>query len=245
MDEHTPLETRVEYVKVFQELTRAYEALVTYDDYNDDMEKSNTLNEQINILEEQVGVYETIKGSLVEETPSGDNKDFSKIEFYGENSVKLYDIDSKYIDQLLGTYSANSSDVRDEIEKALKKLNKTECVKEVYRRILNAFDEGEIDSNEDIFVIKRQFFTQAIDQIIYQFSNEWFVSVQELHSSNMQYLIGEDPIPNMKAIINSKNFDKYKEQHPNAKPFKYPQEMKRAWREVLDEQLIPLENELR
>lgn len=245
MDEHTPLETRVEYVKVFQELTRAYEALVTYDDYNDDMEKSNTLNEQINILEEQVGVYETIKGSLVEETPSGDNKDFSKIEFYGENSVKLYDIDSKYIDQLLGTYSANSSDARDEIEKALKKLNKTECVKEVYRRILNAFDEGEIDSNEDIFVIKRQFFTQTIDQIIYQFSNEWFVSVQELHSSNMQYLIGEDPIPNMKAIINSKNFDKYKEQHPNTKPFKYPQEMKRAWREVLDEQLIPLENELR
>ena len=245
MDEHTPLETRVEYVKVFQELTRAYEALVTYDDYNDDMEKSNTLNEQINILEEQVGVYETIKGSLVEETTSGDNKDFSKIEFYGENSVKLYDIDSKYIDQLLGTYSANSSDARDEIEKALKKLNKTECVKEVYRQILNAFDEGEIDSNEDIFVIKRQFFTQTIDQIIYQFSNEWFVSVQELHSSNMQYLIGEDPIPNMKAIINSKNFDKYKEQHPNAKPFKYPQEMKRAWREVLDEQLIPLENELR
>lgn len=245
MDEHTPLETRVEYVKVFQELTRAYEALVTYDDYNDDMEKSNTLNEQINILEEQVGVYETIKGSLVEETTSGDNKDFSKIEFYGENSVKLYDIDSKYIDQLLGTYSANSSDARDEIEKALKKLNKTECVKEVYRQILNAFDEGEIDSNEDIFVIKRQFFTQTIDQIIYQFSNEWFVSVQELHSSNMQYLIGEDPIPNMKAIINSKNFDKYKEQHPKAKPFKYPQEMKRAWREVLDEQLIPLENELR
>lgn len=32
---------------------------------------------------------------------------------------------------------------------------------------------------------------------------------------------------------------------PEAKPFKSPQEMKRAWRKMLDDELIPLENELR
>ncbi len=46
IDEHTPLEIRIEYVKAFQELNRAYESLVTYDDYNDDMVKSPTLNNQ-------------------------------------------------------------------------------------------------------------------------------------------------------------------------------------------------------
>ncbi len=34
---------------------------------------------------------------------------------------KMYDIDSSYIDQLLGNYSANSQGVREEIEKALQK----------------------------------------------------------------------------------------------------------------------------
>ncbi len=211
IDEHTPLEIRIEYVKAFQELNRAYESLVTYDDYNDDMVQSSTLNNQIQLLEEQIGVYETVKGSLMEEEPEKEGEDFSTIEFYSENTTKLYDIDSTYIDQLLGTYAANSSDAREEIEKALAKLNKTEGVKEVYRQILNAFDVGTLDSNEDIFV-------------------------------NMP---GEDPIPNMKAIINSKDYEGYKAKHPEAKPFKYPQEMKRAWRKMLDDELIPLENELR
>lgn len=66
LDEHTPMETRIDYVKAFQELNNSYEALVTYDDYNDDMESSKSLQEQVHILEEQVGVYNTIKGSLVE-----------------------------------------------------------------------------------------------------------------------------------------------------------------------------------
>ncbi|OOL65495.1 deoxyribonuclease [Enterococcus faecium] len=245
IDEHTPLEIRIEYVKAFQELNRAYESLVTYDDYNDDMVKSSTLNNQIQLLEEQIGVYETVKGSLIEEEPEKEGEDFSTIEFYSENTTKLYDIDSTYIDQLLGTYAANSSDAREEIEKALAKLNKTEGVKEVYRQILNAFDVGTLDSNEDIFVIKRRYFTQASDDLIHVFSNEWFVSEKELHASNLQYMPGEDPIPNMKAIINSKDYEGYKANHPEAKPFKYPQEMKRAWRKMLDDELIPLENELR
>ena len=39
LDEHTPMETRIDYVKAFQELNNSYEALVTYDDYNDDIGK--------------------------------------------------------------------------------------------------------------------------------------------------------------------------------------------------------------
>lgn len=250
LDEHTSLETRVDYVKAFQELNNAYESLVTYDDYNDDMEQSSALQEQVHVLEEQVGVYETVKGSLVDIKSDPDQidpeiPDFSEISFYTDSTIKLYDIDSAYIDQLLGIYAANSLDAREEIEKALQKLNKTESVKQVYRHILNAIDQGEIDAKEDIFVIKRHFFTQAQDQLIQSFSKEWFVSPSELRSSVVQYMIGMESIPNLKGIIESKDYDAYKNLHPEVKPFKYPQVMKRAWREVLDDQILPLDNELR
>lgn len=247
LDEHTPLETRVEYVKAFQELNKAYEALITYDTYNDDMEKSKTLQNQVFLLEEQSGVYETVKGSLIEQEKdeTDEDVDFSGIEFYTDNNMKLYDIDSTYIDQLLGTYAANNFDAREEIEKALQKLNKAEYVKEVYRAILNAMDNGEVDENEDIFVIKRQFFTQARDQVIEDFAREWFVSEGQLHSSAIQYKIGVDPIPNIKGIIESKDYEEYKKLHPEVKAFKYPQAVKRAWREVLDERIVPLDDELR
>lgn len=120
INEHTPIETRIEFVKAFQELNNAYEALVTYDDYNDDMEKSEVLQEQVKTLEEYIGIYNTIKGSLVDEGgQDGTSPNLSDIEFYGENMIKIYDIDSTYIDQLLGTYSANNQNIRDEIEKAL------------------------------------------------------------------------------------------------------------------------------
>ncbi|ALV22232.1 type I restriction endonuclease subunit R [Carnobacterium antarcticum] len=250
LDEHSSVETRVDYVKAFQELNNAYESLVTYDDYNDDMEQSSALQGQVNVLEEQVGVYETVKGSLIDIEPDPDQidpeiPDFSEISFYTDSTIKLYDIDSAYIDQLLGIYAANSLDAREEIEKALQKLNKTESVKQVYRHILNAIDQEEIDAKEDIFVIKRHFFTQAQDQLIQDFSKEWFVSPSELRSSVVQYMIGMESIPNLKGIIESKDYDAYKNLHPEVKPFKYPQAMKRAWREVLDEQILPLDNELR
>lgn len=246
INEHAPLETRIEFVKAFQELNNAYEALVTYDDYNDDMEKSTALQEQVKTLEEYIGIYNTIKGSLIDEgNQGGPSPDFSTIEFYGENAIKIYDIDSTYIDRLLGTYSANNQNIRDEIEKALQKLKKSEIVKDVYRAILNAIDNKVIDSKEDIFVVKRRFFTESHNKAIEEFANTWFVEKDELYLSAIQYEIGTDPIPNIGGIINSKQFDKYKAVHPDAKSLKYGPEMKRQWRKTLDEVIVPLDDELR
>ncbi|HDR6245957.1 TPA: type I restriction endonuclease subunit R [Bacillus cereus] len=246
INEHSPLENRIEFVKVFQELNNAYEALVTYNEYNDDMEKSKVLQEQVKTLEEYIGVYNTVKGSLVDEGgQDGPTPDFSDIEFYGENAIKIYDIDSTYIDRLLGTYSANNKNIREEIEKTLQKLKKSEIVKNVYRVILNAIDTKLIDSGEDILVVKRRFFTEFYNKEIEKFANTWFVEEGELHSSAIQYVIGTDPIPNISRIINSKQFDKYKVVHPDAKPLKYGPEMKRQWRKALDEVIVPLNDELK
>lgn len=59
----------------------------------------------VRLARSHIGVYNKVKGSLVdegrEEGPT--MPDFSGIEFYGENAIKIYDIDSTYIDRLLGT----------------------------------------------------------------------------------------------------------------------------------------------
>ena len=245
LDEHTSVETRVDYVKAFQALNRAYENLVTYDDFNDEIEKSPVLLKQVQTLEDQVGIYNTIKGSLVDDGDSKEPVDLSDIEFYGNDTLKLYDIDAAYIDQLLGNYLANDSGLREEIEKALQKLNKSEEVRNVYRAILNAVDTGVINKEDDIFVVKRKFFTDAVTAEIDAFADEWFVKASELFYSKVQYKLGQSLIPNMGAIIGSKNYDGYNALHSDAKPFKYAQDIKRAWREVLDKKLMPLEDELK
>ncbi|GEK35697.1 hypothetical protein [Kurthia sibirica] len=43
----------------------------------------------------------------------------------------------------------------------------------------------------------------------------------------------------------NKPIAEYKTVHPEAKPLKYGPEMKRQWRITLDEQVIPLDDELR
>ncbi|MGX8234011.1 type I restriction endonuclease subunit R [Bacillus subtilis] len=246
IDENTSLETRIEFVKAFQELNNSYEALVTYNDYNDDMNKSPALQEQVKTLEEYIGIYNTVKGSLEDEgNQDGPGPDFSDIEFYGENAVKIYDIDSTYIDRLLETYSANNQNIRDEIESALQKLEKSDIVKDVYREMLNAIDTKKVDEEEDILVVKRRFFTKERSQAVREFANTWFVAEDELYLSAVQYVIGADPIPNIGGIINSKQFDQYKAVHPDAKPLKYGPELKRQWRKMLDEVIVPLDGELR
>ena len=245
ISEHSSLETRIEFVKAFQELNNSFEALVTYDDYNNDMETSKLLQEQVKTLEDYVGIYSTIKGSLTVDGGDGSGADFSDIEFFGDNVIKSYDIDATYIDQLLGTYSANNKDIRDEIEKALQKMKKSENVKEVYRTILNAIDRKEIDPEEDILVVKRRFFSQARNEALHDFASTWLVSLDELHSSAMQYVIGTEPIPNIGGIISSARFDEYKVLHPDVKKLKYSPEMKRQWKKILDEFVVPLDDELR
>ena len=247
IDEHSPIDERVEFVKAYQEFNRVFEALATYDEYNDDMEKSKALVDQVQVLTDFAGIYETVKGSLIEDEDDSDEEriDYSEIEFYAENSIKLYDIDSTYINQLLGTYSANSEDIRSEIEKALQKLGKSEIVKTVYHTILDAIDNEVVSPDEDIFGVKRRYFKQAYQEKIETFALEWCVDEQELYTSAVQYHIGMEKIPNVGRIIESKDFARYKETHPDAILLKYGPGMKRSWRIVLDEEIIPLDQELR
>lgn len=54
-----------------------------------------------------------------------------------------------------------------------------------------------------------------------------------------------DFVPNIKGIIESKDFDNYKKMNPGSQIFKYSQEMKRNWQALLENKLLFLEKELR
>ena len=244
-DEHSPLETRVEYVKSYQELNNAYEALVTYNEYNEElMNNKKSLQSKVNVIQESQGIYNTIKGSIEKETPTG-KVSFEGIKFYTDYGVKKYDIDSVYIDRLLDSYAPNSKDIREDIEKALNKLNKSDVVKEVYRVILNDIDSGVINTDEDLLVVKHHYFTQAYNQNVESFALEWFVSEDELHTSAIQYEVGMNKAPNLKGISDSRRFEEYQSVHPEAVPLSYFPKMRRAWRDMLDEIIMSLNDELK
>ena len=84
ISEHSPIGERVDFVKSFQELNKSFEALVTYNEYNDEIESSERLSDQVKILEGYVGLYNTLKGSLVADEPDDPDVDFSGVEFFRE-----------------------------------------------------------------------------------------------------------------------------------------------------------------
>lgn len=244
-DENSSIEERVDYVKAYQELNNAHEALVTYNEYAEEHTRNiDNLQWIVDVIENHLGIYHTVKGSIQNTGPDAPD-DLSEIMFYADYGVKKYDIDSAYINELLGSYAPHSQDVRDEIEKALTKLNKKEAVKNVYRLILNDIDEGKVNTKESIKEIKERYFATAYNSYIHQFAEEWCVSEAELQTSAIQYdADDEGEIPNIKGINDSRRFDEYKKQHPGTIPLQYFPKMSRAWGTLLEKTIIDLSDEI-
>ncbi|TDM05174.1 type I restriction endonuclease subunit R [Macrococcus lamae] len=247
IDEHSDESIQIEYVKTYQKSMKAFEELITYDEFNDDIQHEKALKDKMAVLENHRGKYENVKANLKELLvgPEDEQTSLSEIEFFSDDNNKMYNIDSSYIDQLLGNYQADNVTIRDEIEKALQKLNKPVQVRKVYQNILDEIDQDKDNIQSDVFSLKRQFFTKERDHIIAEFAEEYKVDEYELHSSAMQYTAGSEEIPNMGNVMEKIDFTSYKKEHPDMNPFKYRQMMKKKWNETLNEELIPLENELR
>ncbi|KPU55207.1 AbiH family protein [Bacillus wiedmannii] len=129
--------------------------------------------------------------------------------------------------------------------KTLEKQNKTQIVIDVYREVLTEIENTRPVSKEDILILKNDFFTQTINKIIKDFSEEWFVSKEELSRSAMQYVDGTKDIPNIGNVIDSKDYKSYKVRHPEVKPIKYAQAIKQSWKKELDGKIVYLNNELK
>ncbi|MEI5988994.1 hypothetical protein A5881_000481 [Enterococcus termitis] len=125
----------------------------------------------------------------------------------------------------------------------LRDENKSQKVIDIYKQILDLIEHQELTEAE-VFQLKEQQFKRIREEIFNQFSEKWFVSSEDLMLSAVQYKKGMEPIPAIGSIIDSRDFNKYKKIHPDAKKFKYPQQMKQAWQKVLEEQIVPLNEEL-
>lgn len=168
-------------------------------------------------------------------------------EYDMERKADTNNIDFMYtpIDNLLYEYATGKiSAPQEKLFKVLQQQKKSEIVIEIYREILNEIDHIKFNSKEDVINLKHKFFTQARDKVIKDFSEEWFVSIDELNLSAIQYVEGINEIPNISGIIDSKDYESYKVKQPEVNPFKYAQTMKRGWQSELDEKVVWLNEEL-
>lgn len=242
--EHAPKSDRINFVKCFQDLNKAYRAIASYDEFNIefDSDKSGKFAKKIEIIEDNIGLYNTIKASL-----SPDDKNdpgIELIDFFDSSTVQTYTVDKSYIDALLKEYEPNSQDTRVKIENALTKLNKSALVRKIYKQILDDIDAQVIKKDSNFLQLKRDYFTDKYDSVVEDFSKTWCVSIDELVVSVNQSTVGED-IYNKKRIIDSTDYPTYVQQHPDADPFSYPQHMIEAWGKCLFEDIIPLRDELK
>lgn len=181
--------------------------------------------------------------------------DIEQKDVNGSNQNNEYDSGSKSvtnknsfiytkIDNLLYDYATGNMSALEELFNALQQQDKAEIVMEIYREISNEIGHMKLKPKEDVLELKRKFFTQARDKVIKDFSEEWFVSKEELNLSAIQYVAGADVIPNISRVINSKDFESFKVKHPEANPFKYGGAMKQDWQKELDEKVVWLNEEL-
>lgn len=242
--EYAPKSDRINFVKCFQDLNKAYRAIASYDEFNIefDSDKSGRFAKKIAIIEDNIGLYNTIKASL---SPDDKNEPgIELIDFFDSSTVQTYTVDKSYIDALLKEYEPNSQDTRVKIETALTKLNKSALVRKIYKQILDDIDAQVIKKDSNFLQLKREYFTDKYDSVVEDFSKMWCVSIDELVVSVNQSTVGED-IYNKKRIIDSTDYPTYVQQHPNADPFSYPQHMIEAWGKCLFEDIIPLRDELK
>lgn len=242
--EHAPKSDRINFMKCFQDLNKAYRAIASYDEFNIefDSDKSGKFAKKIAIIEDNIGLYNTIKASL---SPDDKNEPgIELIDFFDSSTVQTYTVDKGYIDALLKEYEPNSQDTRVKIENALTKLNKSELVRKIYKQILDDIDAQVIKKDSNFLQLKRDYFTDKYDSVVEAFSKTWCVSIDELVVSVNQSTVGED-IYNKKRIIDSTDYPTYVQQHPDADPFSYPQHMIEAWGKCLFEDIIPLRDELK
>lgn len=241
ISENSNEEDKLAFLKAYQDLNKAYDAIITYEDYSVEIPTSKVMQSYYELLSTYQGLYNTIKGSIV---IGGRKEEFADLEFFTSEGLTNYEIDSAYINRLLSDYVANSQDIRDELEDAMNKLGKPDSVKEVYRKVLNDIDAGVLSDKSDLQGIKQNYFNQRKDEIIQDFAGKWYVSPESLYLSSMQYKPGMDTIPGIDAINDSRDYETYKLSNPKAKKIKYLPSIKKEWQSILEEEIVQLDEEL-
>lgn len=195
--------------------------------------------------------FENINKNLNEEIKSISQIDF-EVKYENDTALRNQEASKKNTVKkgwkpeinLLYAYANGDEEASAKILNILEEQNRNKIVISVYKELLSKILKLNINSKEDILKLKNNSFLQARDKIITDFSKEWFVEEEALSLSAIQYIHKVEDIPNIGDIINSKQYQEYKINHPEINPFKYAQEIKQNWKTVLDEKIIYLNEEI-
>lgn len=229
IDEKSLLTDKVEFVKA---LSNAHEAIITCDEYNDELEKSTVLREQAKTPEECIGLYNTIKGSLVNTEAESEVPEFQDINFYSDNTSHVYNVDSAFINQFLGNISEGDYNAANEFIEMLRNNNIPETVIQKYDETISEFFKVNKYSAKDIFMIKHQVFNQEIDNRAEELADEFFVSKHQLQVSAAQYNPEDEHIANIKHISDSLDRERYRENNSGVPYLKTHKALRESWKKI-------------
>jgi len=226
-------------IKTFQSLSKLEEAIKSYEEYETEFDKLHNITKTVI---DEVGNIENLKAEVkqtLEEQNIDDDEitDLLEIEFSSDQRATLEEkIDSYYISQLLrDIQKGNNKQEFDEIIKS-----KPTVIKTAYDEALGSFsDEPEIVENT------ARHFKKTMDNIIGEIAFVLKVSEEDLRVSFNEYRRDKAEVPYINVIIDKSAITREEFESLFNKKFRERRRtIEEYWREVIENKLLPLKEEL-
>ena len=233
------IKKKVEAIKTFQEMNRLAEAIESYEDFENDFEE---LKPVIEVIANDGGYIENIKGAVREELSSAeiiDYPDITEVEFSADQrAIRKETIDSYYISQLLKDIQNEES--KRKFDKILEE--KSDIVKSIYGDVLENMYVSEATVPYDV----KRHFKEKIDSILSEVANVLCVDKAVLITSFSEYSSDKGDVPHLNTIIDKSALTK----ETFEKTFIGEKFRRRVvvigyyWTGIIDERLLPLKKEM-
>ena len=240
------LKKRLNAIKTFQSMKKLAEAIESYEEYMDELEKdplelnfiSDTITEQIGHIENEKA---TIKEILTEQGADEEEIDeVLEIEFSADQRATLEEkIDSYYISQLLKDIRKEGK--RQEFDEIIK--DKPSIVRTAYDEALGGIEEK---TEQEILYSVDAHFRRLVDGIIKEASVFLETPEEDLRISFNEYSRDKSEVPYINVIINKSALDKesFEQKFPGERFRRKIAVIEEYWRKIIEDRLLPLKEEL-
>ena len=232
------IKKKLQVIKSFQALGKLEEAIKSYEEYEEDFGKLSAITKTII---DEVGNIENLKGEVKVELgsiPGGEiMPELLEIEFSANQKATLEEkIDSYYIAQLLRDIENESS--KQKFNETIE--NKPLVVKAAYETALASLSD-ELDTIDSI----ENHFRQAIDGIIADTALLLKLPKEDLQVSFNEYRKDKAEVPYINIMVEKSTITREEFEEIFNKKFRERRRtIEEYWKNVIDEKLLPLREEL-
>ena len=247
-------EGELRFAKAFQEFDKIYSNLKAFTNYADNPPDSYGITQEE--YEDYAAHYKNIREKYKPTKPTGTIDVDIDIDF--EYELKAYSrekIDYDYIFSLIQTVVSATDEERAEqhyqnllaeINKYIEDLISTNpklgaLMRKLWENINNSPDEFKDKRVSHILADMRK---ETIDNVLLAFADEWCVTLEAISYAADRYEIGDAEIPGLNNLKKSADFDSYSATHSGISKFKYHQAIKNALVDLLNEEVIPLRDDM-